>query len=177
MTDESIFAAAVAIADPAERATYINEACGQNPGLRKEVEGLLAAHGLPGPFLDHPAATATQNYSPDPSATVGAVIAGRFKLLEELGEGGMGSVWVAEQTQPVRRKVAVKLIKAGMDSKTVLSRFEAERQALALMDHPNIAKVLDGGRTDQGRPFFVMEYVKGVPITKYGDNAQASPGH
>src|SRR5205814_6825202 len=96
---------------------------------------------------------------------VGTVIAGRYKLLEEIGEGGMGSVWVAEQTQPVRRKVALKLIKAGMDSKTVLSRFEAERQALALMDHPNIAKVLDGGTTggepggvSPGRPFFVMAY-------------------
>ena len=86
----------------------------------------------------------------------------------------MGTVWVAEQTQPVRRKVALKLIKAGMDSKTVLSRFEAERQALALMDHPNIAKVLDGGTTESGRPFFVMEYVKGVPITEYCDDARLS---
>jgi serine/threonine protein kinase/tetratricopeptide (TPR) repeat protein len=98
---------------------------------------------------------------------VGMVVAGRYKLLEQIGEGGMGTVWVAEQTQPVRRKVALKLIKAGMDSKSVLARFEAERQALALMDHPNIAKVLDGGTTESGRPFFVMEYVKGIPFTKY----------
>src|SRR5262249_7134295 len=111
----------------------------------------------------------------------GAVIAGRYKLLEAIGEGGMGTVWVAEQTQPVRRKVALKLIKAGMDSKSVLARFEAERQALAVMDHPNIAKVLDGGLTggraggvSPGRPYFVMEYVKGVPITEYCDAARLS---
>jgi serine/threonine protein kinase len=105
---------------------------------------------------------------------VGTVIAGRYKLLEEIGEGGMGSVWVAEQNQPVRRKVALKLIKAGMDSKSVLARFEAERQALVLMDHPNIAKVLDGGLTETGRPFFVMEYVKGVPITEYCEATRLS---
>jgi serine/threonine protein kinase len=86
----------------------------------------------------------------------------------------MGTVWVAEQTQPVRRKVALNLIKAGMDSKTVLARFEAERQALALMDHPNIAKVLDGGTTESGRPFFVMEFVKGIPFTRYCDDARLS---
>jgi serine/threonine protein kinase len=102
------------------------------------------------------------------------VIADRYKLLEAIGEGGMGTVWVAEQTQPVRRKVALKLIKAGMDSKSVLARFEAERQALAVMDHPNIAKVLDGGLTETGRPFFVMEYVKGVPITEYCDATRLS---
>ena len=111
----------------------------------------------------------TQTAAYVPSEQPGTVIAGRYKLLEEIGEGGMGTVWVAEQTQPVRRKVALKLIKAGMDSKSVLARFEAERQALAVMDHPNIAKVLDGGLTETGRPFFVMEYVKGVPITEYCD--------
>ena len=100
------------------------------------------------------------------------MIAGRYKLLEEIGAGGMGTVWKAEQTQPVRRMVALKLIKAGMDSRTVLSRFEAERQALALMEHPNIARVLDGGTTESGRPFFVMEYVKGVPFTRYCDDAR-----
>src|SRR5262249_52020923 len=109
----------------------------------------------------------------------GAVVGGRYKLLEQIGEGGMGTVGVSEQIQPGKRKVAVKLIKAGMDSKSVLARFEAERQALALMDHPNIAKVLDGGTTGDepggvfpGRPFFVMEYVKGVPITRYCDEAR-----
>jgi len=105
---------------------------------------------------------------------IGTMLSGRYKLLEQIGEGGMGAVWLAEQTQPVRRKVALKLIKAGMDSKAVLSRFEAERQALALMDHLNIAKVLDGGTTENGRPFFVMEYVKGIPLTRYCDDARLS---
>src|SRR6186997_1623763 len=104
----------------------------------------------------------------------GTVIAGRYKLLEVIGEGGMGTVWLAEQTEPVRRLVAVKLIKAGMDSKQVLPRFEAERQALALMDHPNIAKVHDAGTTADGRPYFVMELVKGQPITKYCDEHHLS---
>src|SRR5262245_48472341 len=106
--------------------------------------------------------------------SVGTLVAGRYKLLEKIGEGGMGAVWAAEQTQPVRRKVAIKLVKAGMDSRTVLARFDAERQALALMDHPNIAKVLDGGTTETGRPFFVMEYVAGVPFTRYCDDARLS---
>ena len=111
--------------------------------------------------------------SPTPAPAVGTCI-GRYKLLEEIGAGGMGTVWVAEQPQPVRRKVAIKLIKPGMDSHEVLARFQAERQALALMDHPNIAKVLEGGLTDGGRPYFVMEYVKGVPITKYCDAMRLS---
>ncbi len=104
--------------------------------------------------------------------TPGVIIGGRYKLLENIGEGGMGSVWVAEQQRPLKRKVAIKLIKPGMDSKQVLARFEAERQALAVMDHPNIAKVFDGGLTDNGRPYFVMEYVKGVPFTDYCDRAR-----
>jgi eukaryotic-like serine/threonine-protein kinase len=114
--------------------------------------------------------------TPIDSATTraGRMIAGRYRLLEELGEGGMGTVWVAEQSEPVRRRVAIKLIKPGMDSRQVLSRFEVERQALALMDHPNIAKVLDGGVTDEGRPFFVMEYVKGVPLTEFCDSARVN---
>src|SRR5262249_23816280 len=104
----------------------------------------------------------------------GAVI-GPYKLLQQLGEGGMGTVWMAEQTEPVRRKVALKLIKPGMDSKQVIARFEAERQALALMDHPNIAKVLEAGTTESGRPHFVMELVKGVPITRYCDEHRLTP--
>jgi serine/threonine protein kinase len=104
----------------------------------------------------------------------GAIFGGRYKLLENIGEGGMGSVWVAEQLQPVKRRVAIKLVKAGMDSKQVLARFEAERQALAIMDHPNIAKVFDGGISEQGRPYFVMEYVKGMPFTEYCDKARLS---
>jgi WD40 repeat protein/tRNA A-37 threonylcarbamoyl transferase component Bud32 len=103
------------------------------------------------------------------------VVAGRYKLLERIGEGGMGEVWMAEQTEPVRRRVALKLIKQGMDSRAVLARFEAERQALALMDHPNIARVLDAGATEADRPFFVMELVKGTPITKYCDDHKLTP--
>ena len=110
----------------------------------------------------------TQPGSAD-SALLDTVIAGRYKLRQEIGEGGMGTVYLAEQTQPVSRQVALKLIKAGMDSKTVLARFETERQALALMDHPNIARVLDAGTTEHGRPFFVMELVKGIPLTSYCD--------
>jgi serine/threonine protein kinase/tetratricopeptide (TPR) repeat protein len=111
----------------------------------------------------------------DPTARIGAVLAGKYKLVEEIGAGGMGSVFLAQQTEPVKRVVAVKVIKAGMDSKAVLARFDAERQALALMDHPNIARVLDAGTTEGGRPFFVMELVKGVPITQFGDERTLTP--
>src|ERR1700733_993351 len=107
-------------------------------------------------------------------AVTGAVI-GPYRLLEMIGEGGMGEVWLAEQKQPVRRRVAVKLIKAGMDTREVVARFESERQALALMDHPAIAKVLDAGATPQGRPYFVMEYVTGIPITEYCDKHKLTP--
>jgi hypothetical protein len=111
----------------------------------------------------------TNSYRPEialPAAQIGRVIAGRYKLREEIGEGGMGSVYLAEQLEPVKRRVALKLIKAGMDSRTVLARFESERQALALMDHPNIAKVFDAGTTENGRPFFVMELVYGITLTE-----------
>src|SRR3954447_12862010 len=164
------FLAAAELA-PAERAAYLAQHCG-DAALRAAVERLLAAHDQPARVLDLPGLERT---GPDlPREYPGTVLVGRYKLLEEIGEGGMGTVWVAEQTQPVRRKVALKLIKAGMDSKAVLARFEAERQALAVMDHPNIAKVLDGGATEAGRPFFVMDYVKGVPITEYCDAARLS---
>ena len=126
--------------------------------------GLAAAFGLP----------QKQQQPPPAEPEVGVILAGKYRLTERIGEGGMGSVWVAQQTEPVKRKVAIKLIKAGMDSKSVLARFEAERQALAMMDHPNIAKVLDGGLHD-GRPFFVMELVKGVPITEYCDARKLTP--
>ena len=116
----------------------------------------------------------TEDYG-DPTPAVGSIVAGKYKLIEATGEGGMGSVFMAQQTEPVKRVVAVKVIKAGMDSKAVLARFEAERQALAMMDHPNIAKVLDAGTTDGGRPFFVMELVKGQPITKFCDERKLSP--
>ena len=170
---ELIFAAAVALASAEERAGYLNQVCAEAPDLRGHVEALLRAHERGEHLLDRPIAG-----EPNPTGHYvakerpGVMIAGRYKLLEEIGEGGMGTVWVAEQTEPVRRKVALKLVKAGMDSKSVLARFEAERQALAVMDHPHIAKVFDGGLTEAGRPFFAMEYVKGVPITDYCEAAR-----
>src|SRR5262249_35640408 len=131
-------------------------------------------HFRAGAFLErpaaHPAGTVVEQ---SVSAHPGAVI-GPYQLLEQVGEGGMGTVWMAQQTEPVKRRVAVKLIKAGMDSKQVIARFEAERQALALMDHPNIARVLDAGTTDAGRPYFVMDLVKGVTVTRYCDEARLS---
>ncbi|MGH7202619.1 MAG: serine/threonine-protein kinase [Planctomycetaceae bacterium] len=168
---EDIFLAALEQGTPEERAAFLDTACKDDADLRRRVERLLGAYPKAGEFLEPPARPAgeeTVAYVPG-GEQAGTVIAGRYKLLEQIGEGGMGAVWVAEQIQPVRRKAALKLIKAGMDSKSVLARFEAERQALALMDHPHIAKVLDGGVTEQGRPFFVMEYVKGVPLTQYCD--------
>jgi eukaryotic-like serine/threonine-protein kinase len=157
----------------AERPAILDRLCGKDAELRRRVELLLCAHD---DSADLPPAGGgvDKTVAHVPSEQPGTVVAGRYKLLEEIGEGGMGTVWVAEQTQPVRRKVALKLIKPGMDSKSVLARFEAERQALAVMDHPNIAKVLDGGLTETGRPFFVMEYVKGVPITDYCDATRLS---
>ena len=178
MTEHDIFAAAIKLTgDP--RAAFLSAACGQNAKLREQVDALLRAHDESGGLLPR-RSDQQEDHRLDATLLVasqaarGTIIAGRYKLLEVIGEGGMGSVWVAEQSQPVKRKVALKLIKAGMDSKSVLARFEAERQALAVMDHPNIAKVLDGGLTEQGRPYFVMEYVKGIPITEYCDSLKLS---
>jgi serine/threonine protein kinase len=211
---DSIFLAAAEKATPDERAAYLDSACGTDTELRKRVERLLTAQSKVGSFLEAPAA----GLPSPPSARgvggegVGATVdeppitevvgtrLGPYKLLEQIGEGGMGTVWMAEQQEPVRRMVAVKVIKAGMDSAQVIARFEAERQALALMDHPNIAKVLDAGtigsepRTQRSgvsgppepltplgcvrgsdRPFFVMELVKGTPITKYCDEHRLTP--
>jgi len=144
---------------------------GETVGLAGDEPGpTLAETGRP-VGGDAPAATATADFrAEDPGSVVGTVVAGRYKIRQTIGEGGMGSVYLAEQTQPVKRQVALKLIKPGMDSRTVLARFESERQALALMDHPNIARVLDAGSTGNGRPFFVMELVKGVPLTDYCDH-------
>jgi hypothetical protein len=183
MNERDLFAAAIAIVDPAERAALLERECAGRPELRQRLDQSLAAHFRSNPLLDAPAAERTADYTPssNPATSVGpaaeaisTIIADRYSLLEEIGEGGMGTVWVAEQTQPVRRKVALKLIKAGMDSRQVLARFEGERQALAVMDHPSIAKILDGGLTEPGRPFFEMEYVKGVPITEYCDTVRAT---
>src|SRR5262249_38394055 len=164
MTERDLFIAALQL-DPAERPAFLERECPSDPALRLRVERLLSAHEQAATAFGSSGATVDSTAQPvvKPGCTpareeAGSIIGGRFKLLEEIGEGGMGTVWVAEQTAPVRRKVAIKLIKAGMDSRSVLGRFEAERQALAMMDHPNIAKVLDGGLTDSGRPYFVMEY-------------------
>ncbi|MDR3618311.1 MAG: serine/threonine-protein kinase [Paludisphaera borealis] len=172
MHEEALFAAALEKTPGAERDAFLEGACDGDLGARRRLERLLAAHEASAGILELPIRPPAGGEADAAALAPGGRIAGRYTLIEPIGEGGMGTVWVAEQTQPVRRKVALKLIKAGMDSKTVLARFEAERQALALMDHPNIAKVLDGGATDDGRPFFVMEYVKGVPLTQYCDDAR-----
>jgi hypothetical protein len=156
---KAIFLAAVDRESPEERAAVLAERCGHDAALRRRVEALLRAHDQPGNVLGTPAAgpeaTVIPN-SPPSSSPVETIIAERYRLVERIGEGGMGEVWVAKQKEPVKRRVALKLIKTGMDSRAVLQRFEQERQALALMDHPNIAKVLDAGLTPTGQPFFVM---------------------
>jgi serine/threonine-protein kinase len=170
---QSLFLAAVEAKTPAARAVLLEHECGIDAELRQRVEALLDAHDASDSFLDElsPALAATVD---DPINERPGMIIGPYKLMEQIGEGGMGLVFVAEQQQPLRRKVALKVIKPGMDTRQVVARFEAERQALALMDHPNIAKVLDGGTTDGGRPYFVMELVKGVPITEYCDQNRVS---
>jgi serine/threonine protein kinase len=167
-----LFLAAVEL-PTADRAAFLDREAG-HPDLRAAVERLLAAHDQPASVLDGPAPSIpTSDYAPLPE-DVGTTI-GPYKLREQIGEGGFGLVFVAEQTEPVRRKVALKVIKPGMDSAQVIARFEAEREALALMDHPNIARVFDGGATESGRPFFVMELVRGIPITEYCDKNQLGP--
>ena len=147
---------------------YLNEACAGDADLSARVEKLLRAHDEAGGFFSQP----SRRTAADPAFLLtekaGDTI-GRYKLLEQIGEGGCGVVYMAEQEEPVRRRVALKVIKLGMDTKQVVARFEAERQALAMMDHPNIAKVLDAGATDTGRPYFVMELVRGIRITEYCD--------
>lgn len=172
---ETIFTAARELPDAA-RQEYLSEACADDPGLRSRVQALLAADAEAGSFListqDDPEATDSAAGGAggpgSPSETAGQQL-GKYKLLQHIGEGGFGTVWMAEQREPVRRMVALKVIKLGMDTKQIVARFEAERQALALLDHPNIAKVFDGGSTETGRPYFVMELVKGVPILEYCD--------
>jgi WD40 repeat protein/serine/threonine protein kinase len=158
-----------------ERAAYLDGACGNDAALRAEVESLLQHHTAGG-FLESPAEGLVQTVHGEsgPSEQPGMMI-GRYKLLQQIGEGGCGVVYMAEQEEPVRRRVALKVIKLGMDTKQVIARFEAERQALAMMDHPNIAKVLDAGATDTGRPYFVMELVRGIKITEYCDQHHLSP--
>jgi non-specific serine/threonine protein kinase/serine/threonine-protein kinase len=163
----ALFDEAVARDSAEDRSRYLDEACGDDPGLRGRVESLLRAHSDAGGFFGGKSPALQSEVccvTEQPGTTIGP-----YKLLEQIGEGGMGIVFVAVQAPPVERKVALKIIKPGMDTREVLARFEAERQALALMDHPNIAKVLDGGATAAGRPYFVMELVKGIPITEFSD--------
>jgi serine/threonine protein kinase/tetratricopeptide (TPR) repeat protein len=171
MNEESLFAEALG-KQGAARAAFLDEHCKGDAALRQRLDGLLQAHDHPDPFLE--AAAPLPTVDEPLREGVGTVI-GPYKLVEQIGEGGMGTVWMAQQTEPVKRVVAVKLIKAGLDSRQVIARFEAERQALALMDHPNIARVLDGGTTTGGRPYFVMDLVKGVPITRYCDEHRLTP--
>ncbi len=198
MNEESIFIEALEMPTPEDRLAFLDRACGRDVKLRQSIEALLQAHGHAGNFLSGAPTTGPDTICEGPGTRIGP-----YKLLELIGAGGMGLVYVAEQQKPVRRRVALKIIKPGMDSRQVIARFEAERQALALMDHPNIAKILDGGMVESsrhapravaelaessdqpshvmavdgtrsvpttlGRPYFVMELVKGKPITEYCD--------
>jgi tetratricopeptide (TPR) repeat protein len=171
---EAVFFAALEKGSAEERAAYLDQACTDDPDLRRRVEKMLAAQSDAKSFLERPASAFGVTVDEPIPEKPGTVI-GPYKLLEQIGEGGFGVVFMAEQTQPVRRKVALKILKPGMDTRQVIARFEAERQALAIMDHPNIAKVLDGGQTASGRPYFVMDLVKGLPITEHCDQAQLTP--
>jgi WD40 repeat protein/serine/threonine protein kinase/tetratricopeptide (TPR) repeat protein len=166
---KAIFDRAVEINSAAERDDFVLRECADDAELRAKVQVLLGAYDQAGSFLESPPVGVQIVTVDQPSCVPPGTLVGPYKLIQPIGEGGMGTVFMAEQTQPVRRTVALKLIKAGMDSRQILARFGAERQALALMDHPNIAKVFDAGATEQGRPYFVMELVKGVPITKFCD--------
>jgi len=192
--EEAIFNAASELTDPPSRAVFLDRACANDAALHSRMEALLQAQARAHQFfaddpLDlarkvepradctvNPTALAEQStvLAPLPLTEGPGTRIGRYKLLQQIGEGGMGIVYMAEQDVPVRRRVALKVIKLGMDTKQVVARFEAERQALALMDHPNIARVLDGGATDSGRPYFVMELVQDVPITEFCDRAKLS---
>src|SRR5256886_9908100 len=171
----AIFNEAVEIADARQRAEYLAQACGADTALRQSIEELIEANNAAGGFLGGAGDTVQRATKKNLHGTVfpeaiteqaGDKI-GRYKLLQKIGEGGCGVVYMAEQAEPVRRRVALKIIKPGMDTKGVIARFEAERQALALMDHPHIAKVFDAGATQSGRPYFVMELVRGAKITEY----------
>ncbi|HEY1788755.1 MAG TPA: serine/threonine-protein kinase, partial [Verrucomicrobiae bacterium] len=178
--EQELFEAALPIASQDERAAFLDRACDGDPELRTRVSKLLAAHTQTESFFqgcisdfakaaqELPLVAGADSYKNLAEDLIGTFV-GRYKLLKTLGEGGCGVVYLAEQEEPVRRRVALKIIKLGMDTQSVIARFDAERQALALMDHPNIAKVLDAGATETGRPYFVMELVDGIKITKYGE--------
>jgi len=165
--EKSIFKAALELKTAAERTAYVEKVCAADPALRERILALLEAREDKGDFLeallDEPAVLLDDQELKEKPGTV----IGRYKLLEQIGEGGMAVVYMAEQEKPIRRKVALKIIKLGMDTKSVIARFEAERQALALLDHSNIARVYDAGATETGRPYFVMELVRGLTITEY----------
>lgn len=192
--EECLFDAAQTLTQPAERAAFLDRACAGDSVLRARIERLLAAEAdverffaegssalrLPADYLQSLSGTTDSGdslrehlHEVEP---VGTRI-GRYKLLQKIGEGGCGVVYMADQEEPVRRRVALKIIKLGMDTKSVIARFEAERQTLALMDHPNIARVFDAGATDRGRPYFVMELVHGVKITEYCDRNHLDTRH
>ena len=169
---KSIFLEAMEHVCPDERADYLDDVCHHNGPLRKQVEALIRAYSEPNSMFDGEGIVGVTD---DETRNATETQIGPYTIREQIGEGGMGVVYVAEQTEPVQRKVAIKIIKPGMDTKEVIARFEAERQALAFMEHPNIARVLDAGATDSGRPYFVMELVRGIPITEYCDQVKLSP--
>ena len=170
----ALFSEATEQHPPEEWDAFLDRACGDDRELHRQLQQLLAAHVHGGSLLDKGPIAAQPTITQPLTDAAGTVI-GPYKLLQKIGEGGMGVVYMAEQTDPVERRVALKIIKPGLDTRQVIARFEAERQALAMMDHPNIAKVLDAGATEAGRPYFVMELVKGVPITEYCDTNQLTP--
>jgi len=171
---ETIFSAVLKLESETERSDYLNEVCGDDYTLRARIEALLKAHEDAGDFLKVDASDSNATLDDPPLTDGPGTKIGRYELLEQIGEGGMGLVYIAQQKKPVKRKVALKIIKPGMDSRQVIARFEAERQALAVLDHPNIARVFDAGTTKTGRPYFIMEYVKGVSITRYCDENKLS---
>jgi WD40 repeat protein/serine/threonine protein kinase len=171
---ETIYNAALQKASEAERNAYLEKVCGDDQVLRARVETLLRAHEQAGDFLEPASIEPGVTLDSSPAREGPGTKIGHYELLELIGEGGMGLVYLAEQKEPVRRKVVLKIVKPGMDSKQVIARFEAERQVLAILDHPNIAHVFDAGTTDTGRPYFVMEYVKGMSITRYCDEKKLS---
>lgn len=178
MNEREIFTGAMERASGAERADFLDVACGDDPAPRARIDALLREQGRLGGFLGSPheaVAGMVKDAAEGGSPHLAGEVAGPYRLLKPIGEGGMGAVYLAEQAAPVRGTVALKAIKAGMDSRQVLARFEAERQALALMDHPNIARALDAGVTEQGRPYFAMELVVGSPITRFCDDRRLDP--
>jgi serine/threonine protein kinase len=174
LDEQAIFEAARQLDSREAREAYVQQICGDNAATGQRVRALLKAYEGSASFLEAPPAALVGSLEEPLRERPGTVL-GPYKLMEQIGEGGMGLVFVAEQQHPVRRKVAVKVIKPGMDTREVIARFEAERQALALMDHPNIAKVFEAGTTGSGRPYFVMELVRGVAITQFCDEKRLTP--